>query len=131
MSNDTRPFSPIYRNTRYTQAGTTSTLSQQGQCELSVTVTSNGTTPVASTQLPAVSPSNFCQVQISNTTDKWAFVNFGIFGNVRAAGQTDYPVAPGAVQVVTVPSEADGASVVLQAAAGSLTAVIFTRGSGT
>lgn len=133
MSNDVRPFAPLYRNTQYTQTGLTSAVSQQGEFAPSVTATTNGTTAVPGV-LPgqgAASPNNVCQIQMSNTTDKWAFVNFGQAGNVRAAAQTDYPVAPGAIQVVTVPSEVSGFSIVLQAAAGSLTGFIFTRGSGT
>jgi hypothetical protein len=72
------------------------------------------------------------QIQIANTTNGWAYVNFGnlAIGAVTAATvATGYPVAPGAVVVVTVGGDVNGASVILAsgATAGS---VIFTRGEG-
>lgn len=71
------------------------------------------------------------QIQIANTTTSWAFVNFGTFGNVVAATvAAGFPVAPGAAAIVTVDKEVTAASVILNVAPGTNTAVIFTRGEG-
>lgn len=71
------------------------------------------------------------QLQIANTTTAWAYVNFGQVGAVVAATvAASYPVAPGAVVVVTVDKEVTAASVILGSAPGTATAVIFTRGEG-
>jgi len=129
--NEIRPFAPFYLRTQMTSTGQgTSSQAFQGQQAASVTVAASGTA-ASSTQFPGM-PSNSIayQVQIANLTDKWAFVNFGAFGNVRAATVTDYPVGPGMVQVVTVDPEVSGASVILTGAAGGSTSVIFTRGAG-
>lgn len=68
------------------------------------------------------------QIQIANQSSAWAFVNFGRFGAVTAATvAASYPVAPGAVVVVTVAAEVSGASVILATGNGNVT---FTRGSG-
>lgn len=67
------------------------------------------------------------QIQISNQTSGWAYVNFGTFGAVPAAVvATSYPVAPGSV-IVTVDGTVSGATVILATGSGS---VGFTRGSG-
>ena len=126
MSVDVRPFAPLYQTTQYVNGA----IQQQGQNLASVTVAASGTA-AASTVFPGTTLNNLNQIQIANLTDKWAFVNFGVFGNVRAATLTDFPVGPGAVQVCTVAPEVTGASVILTAAAGGSTSVIFTRGSGT
>jgi hypothetical protein len=71
------------------------------------------------------------QIEISNTTSAWAFVNFGIFGAVTAATvAAGFPVAPGVSRTVTVDKEVTGASVILGAAPATLTAIIFSRGEG-
>jgi aspartate 1-decarboxylase len=90
-------------------------------------VTIAASTSAAAGVLPNTSTNS---VQIANTTNGWAFVNFGVSGNVTAATvAAGYPVAPGAVVVVTVDDEVNGASVIL--AAGSTSgSVIFTCGSG-
>jgi hypothetical protein len=115
---ETRPFAPIYTN-------------GAGNLE-SVTVTATNTVATASAQLPGAAAGNTTlQIQIANKTTAWAHCSFGIFGSVEAATVADdYPVAPGSVVVITVPSEVSGASVILDAAPGTATAVIFTRGIG-
>ncbi len=72
------------------------------------------------------------QVQIANTTAAWAYCNFGAAAaSVTAATvAASYPVAPGSVVVVTIQPEQQGVSVILGAAPGTLTGVIFTRGEG-
>lgn len=71
------------------------------------------------------------QVQIANTTNAWAYVNFGIVGSLSAATvAASYPVAPGAVVVVSVAPYVSGASVILGSAPGAATNVIFTIGQG-
>lgn len=71
------------------------------------------------------------QIQIANTTTAWAYVNFGVFGNVTPATvAAGLPVAPGVTRTVTVDKEVTAASVILGIAPGTNTAVIFTRGEG-
>jgi hypothetical protein len=74
-----------------------------------------------------MSQNQFVQIQISNQTASWAYVNFGVFGAVVAATVNSYPVGPGAVVVVSVAGEVTGASVILATGTGSVT---FTRGEG-
>jgi hypothetical protein len=125
MSVDVRPFAPLYQQTQYGGGA----IVQTGQNLVSVTVAASNVA-AASAVFPGVGNNNATQIQVANLTDKWAFVNFGVFGSVRAATLTDIPVGPGTTQVFTVPPEVTGASVILTAAAGSLTSVIFTRGTG-
>ncbi len=134
MSVEERPFAPIYRQTQYAQSGATSTLSQQGQCELSTTVTAVDATAVPSAAFRGTGDNANNQILISNTTSVWVMVNFGAALNghtVRAATINDMPVAPGAQIVVTVDSEVSGASVFANGAPATSALVIFTRGSGT
>lgn len=117
---DTRSFYPLYGPA--TGLGT-------GSLTASVTVTASAV--VAASTLLGPANSGFYQMQIANKTTAWAHVNFGAFGNVTAATvATGYPVAPGGVVVVSVQPEVTGASVILDAAPGTATAVIFTRGEG-
>jgi hypothetical protein len=76
---------------------------------------------------------DFNQIQIANTTNQWAFVNFGRDTTEITAVTvaTGYPIAPGGVVVVTVADEVAAVSVILSAAPGAATSVIFTRGTGT
>jgi hypothetical protein len=60
-------------------------------------------------------------------------VNFGVLlsgQTVRAATINDYPVAPGAVVVVTVDPEVNASSVYADGAPSGSTSVMFTRGEG-
>lgn len=117
---ETRAFQPNY---------TKATASANGTLQASVTVAAS-TSAAASGQLGLTSTNGPCQVQIANTTSAWAYVNFGQFGAVTAATvASGYPVAPGAVVVVSVDSEVSGASVILAAGA-TAGNVIFTRGEG-
>ena len=120
--NETRSFEPLYKATVPDVA--------DGALIASAFM---GTTDAAgnSPRLPGVDSNNFRQIQIANISTSWAWVSFGVFGAVRAAvAGVDYPVAPGAVVVVTVHPEVTGASAVLQTAAATGN-MAFTRGSGT
>jgi hypothetical protein len=117
---ETRAFQPNY---------TKATASANGTLLSSVTVAAS-VSAATSGQLGLTSPNGPCQVQIANTTAAWAYVNVGQFGSVTAATvAAGYPVAPGAVVVVTVDAEVSGASVILAAGA-TAGNVIFTRGEG-
>lgn len=112
------PRAPFYPE--YSTSGT-------GSLSSSTTVAASAT-HAASAQFAT---RNGNQVQIANTTSQWAYVQFGVFGSVTASTvATGYPVAPGAVVVVTVQPEVTGADVILGGAPGSATAVIFTMGTG-
>jgi hypothetical protein len=105
----------------------------QGGLYPSVSVTAL-VTAVASTRFPGgVNGGGQTAIQIANTTTAWAYVNFGDLdiGAVTAATvAASYPIAPGAVIVVRVADEVNGASVILGAATTGGTTVIFTRGVG-
>ncbi len=134
MSNDVRPFAPMYNETQYRMnPDGTSSLAFQGQLAPSVTVTAVDATAVASTVFPGTGNESNLQIQIANKTAVWVHINFGHLEGgetVRAATINDYPVAPGAVVVVTVDPEVNAASVFANGAPVT-TAVVFTRGSGT
>lgn len=124
---DTQAFAPLYKLS--TLVGSTATA---GTLYTSVTVTGSEASATASAQFPGASPDTNTQIQIANTTNQWAYVNFGVLRLTVTAATVaaSYPVAPGAVVVVTVAPEVDAASVILGAAPGTATAVIFTRGAG-
>lgn len=119
---ETRAFAPLYAP----GAGTA-----QGGLLTSTTVAAS-TSAAASTQFSGSNTNAMVQIQIANTTNGWAYVNFGnlqISAVTAATVAAGYPVAPGAVVVVTVGGDVNGASVIL--AAGSTSgSVIFTRGEG-
>lgn len=116
---ETRAFAPLYSPSSAGQG--------VGGLQASVTVSAT-TSAVASTVFPGTQVNGACQIQIANTTANWAYVNFGIVGVLAAATvASGYPVAPGAVVVVSVNSEVTGASVILGGGSGN---VIFTRGEG-
>lgn len=78
--------------------------------------------------LPGANVNSQCQIQIANQTTVWAYVNFGQSTVTAVTVATGYPVAPGAVVVVTVAPDVNTASVILAGSgAGSVT---FTRGVG-
>lgn len=119
---DVRPFAPLYGPNAGAPAGTFTS---------SLTVTASAA--AASGTLPGNSTGNsdLNQIQIANKTTAWAHVNVGRAGAVTAATvAAGYPVAPGGVVVITVNSEVSGVSVILDAAPGTATAVVFTRGAG-
>ncbi len=123
---ETRAFAPLYAPT-YTVSGTTTF----GLQTASVSVTSTNASATASAQLPGGTPTGFQQILISNTTNAWAYVAFGVVGQITAATvAASLPVAPGTQLVVSVDKEVTGASVILGTAPGTATAVIFTRGEG-
>jgi hypothetical protein len=115
----------------FTMYGPSTGTNQGGNFE-STTVTATNASATASVQFSGNADSNsFFQIQIANKTTAWAHVEFGRFGNVELATVADsYPVAPGSVVIVSVSAEVSGASVILDAAPGTATAVIFTRGVG-
>lgn len=113
---ETRAFAPLYRKA---QPGTAN-----GTLIASVTVAASAS--AASGTLPFGSDSN--QIQIANTSNAWAYINFGQAGAVTAATvATGYPVPPSSVVVVSVDSEVGGVSVILASGTGN---VIFTCGEG-
>lgn len=106
--------------------------SAQGSLYPSTTVVASASA-AASGRFSGAANSGTTQIQIANKTTAWAHVNFGNLdiGAVTAATvAASYPVAPGTVVVVTVGDDVNGASVILDAAPGTATSVVFTRGSG-
>lgn len=90
-------------------------------------VTAAATTSSGAVVLPSPTTE---QIQIANQTSAWCYVNLGVAGNVAAATvATSYPVAPGAVVIISVDTEVSGATVIL-AAGGTAGSVTFTCGSG-
>lgn len=115
---ETRAFAPLY---------TPASGQTPGSLISSVTV-AGAATATASTVFPGTLNNQFVQIQIANQTTSWAYVNFGVFGSVTPATvAASYPVAPGAVVVVSVANEVTGASVILGTGTGNIT---FTRGEG-
>jgi len=125
--NDTRAFFPLYTGFQ-AQAGQAGTLSP------SVTVAATNASATASTVFPGNTGNNYSQIQIANTTSAWAHVNFGLVQGGQtvpaATVAASYPVAPGAVVIVSVAQEVNAASVILATAPAASTSVIFTRGEG-
>lgn len=122
--NEQRAFFPLYTPSAQNPTAQTGTLAA------SVTVAATDASQ-ASARFSGTDKNNYCQIQISNVSTSWAYVNFGVFGAVAAATvASSYPVPPNAIAVVSVDEEVSGATVILgtPAATGS---VIFTRGEGT
>ena len=118
---ETWAFEPLYSP----QSGTGASNLQP-----SVTVTA-GVAAAASTVFPGTTNNSQRNLQIANTTTSWAYLNLGVVGVLTAATvATGYPVAPGAVVVLTVGNDVTGASVILGTTPGTNTAVTFTRGVG-
>lgn len=119
---DTKAFFPLYTRSNSTPA-------VSGSLQPSVTVAATDAA-AESSRFPGTDNNNFTQIQIANKSIEWAHVNFGISGAVvPATVATGYPVAPGAVVVVSVDPEVTAASVILDTAAATGD-VIFTRGEG-
>jgi hypothetical protein len=119
---ETRAFQPLYTPATGTGAS--------GSLSASTTIAAS--TAAATTTAPFSGTANnqVVQIQVANQTSAWCFVNFGVFGAVTAATvAASYPVAPGAVVVVSVAAEVNSASVIL-AAGGTAGSVTFTRGEG-
>jgi len=96
------------------------------------TSAASGTLPGAtgnSAQANPQQPMIYNQVQIANQTSAWAYVNIGPPSLTTATVAGAYPVAPGAVVVLTVSGLATTASVILAAGA-TAGSVTFTRGVG-
>jgi glucose/arabinose dehydrogenase len=122
---EVRAFEPMYSPTG--PSGGTGVATPQGTLQPSVTLAATAASS-ASAVFPGSIPSYKQQIQIANQATVWAFVNFGVFGNIAAATvAASYPVAPGAVVVVTVDKEVSGATVILASGTGNVT---FTRGEG-
>jgi hypothetical protein len=116
---DVTAFNPLYTTTG--PAG-----SPAGTLQASVTIAAS-TSATAGLLPGGNSP---VQIEFTNQTSAWAYINLGIAGSVTAATvASSYPIAPGADKVITVMPEVTGWSVILAAGAtsGSVTA---TRGSG-
>lgn len=123
---EVRAFEPIYAPNQGNAVGTLSaSTSVVGAITATASTAFSGNSQAANYKQ---------QVQISNTTTAWAYVNFGVLSATQAVVAptvaSGYPVAPGAVVVVTVDKEVNAASVILGAASTGGTTVIFTRGEG-
>lgn len=123
--NDTKAFAPFYK-----VSAPSAPTAQTGTLWPSVTVACTASSAVASGVLYNQAGAG-SQIQIANTSvTAWAYVNFGVFGNVTAATvAASFPVGPNKSVVVTVDPEVNGASVILGSGAAAAN-VIFTRGSG-
>ncbi len=128
--NEQRSFYPMYLRSSETvpYGGGPSTVTA-GTLAPSTTVAATDAAG-ATGKFSGTDANNYVQIQIANLSTSWAYVNFGVFGNVTAATvAASYPVAPGGVVVVSVDKEVSGASVILGTAAATGN-VIFTRGEG-
>lgn len=123
---EVRAFEPMYAPSG--PSGGFGIATPQGT--LSPSVTLAATAASAATAVFPGSTTNYKQqIQIANQSTFWAYVNFGVFGNIAAATVAgSYPVAPGSVVVVTVDKEVSGATVIL--AATGTGSVTFSRGEG-
>ena len=122
---EVRAFEPLYSPTG--PSGGTGVATPQGTLQPSVTLAAT-TSSQATVVFPGSVTNYKQQIQIANQSASWAFVNFGAVGNVAAATvAASYPVAPGAVVVVTVDKEVTGATVILATGTGNVT---FSRGEG-
>ena len=122
---DTQAFAPFYKVSR-------PAASQAGPlfASVKVTVSDGGATASGVIAGAPTGPAN--QIRIANKTTAWAHINFGVVSQTVPAATvaSSMPVAPGAVEVVTVEQEVDGASVILDAASTGGTTVVLTRGGG-
>jgi hypothetical protein len=119
---DTQSFAPLYSPSAGTGAGS---------WIASVTITASATAASAFLPGSAGVANAAVQIQIANKTTAWAHINMGNLAGVTAATvAAGYPVAPGGVVVVSVPDEVCQVSVILDAAPGTETGVVFTRGAG-
>ena len=117
---ETWAFNPLYVNTGLQGA-------QPGTLTPSVTIAAS--TSAAAGLLPG-GGSGAAQIEFTNQTGAWAYVNVGVAGAVVAATvAASYPIAPGGDKVITVASECTGWSVIL-AAGGTAGSVTATRGNG-
>jgi hypothetical protein len=117
---ETWAFNPLYSN---------SGLQGSPVGTLVASVTIAATTAAAAGLLPGPNTGPK-QIEFTNQTGAWAYINLGIAGSVTAATvASGYPLAPGADKVITIADEVTGWSVILAAGAtaGSVTA---TRGNG-
>ena len=116
----------------YLRSSETAGVTTAGTLSPSTTVAAVDTA-TASAKFAGTNDNNYVQIQIANNTTltaSWAYVNFGVFGNITPATvATGYPVAPGAVVVVSVDKEVTGASVIM-GTSGATANIIFTRGEG-
>lgn len=99
--------------------------------QLAPTVVAASTSVTAATQLPGNvggDPSNL-DISIENTTNGWAFCNFGDASVPNATVNNGVGVPPGTVRIVRVAPTTGFVSVILAAAA-TTGPVRFLRGSG-
>src|SRR5688572_33434128 len=89
---DTRAFFPLYTPSSQNP-------SVAGTLEPSTTVAATDAAS-PSDRFAGTESNNFVQFQIANLSSSWAYVSFGVFGNVVPATVAEsYPVGPGAVVV--------------------------------
>ena len=112
---DTRAFAPLY-----TRGGTGIPAGWLPSVTLAATATAQ--------QVLLPMGSDFVQLRIANQSASWAYVNVGIAGLLTVATAAGaIPIAPGAVEILTIFNNTNAASVILGTGTGSVT---FTRGSG-
>jgi hypothetical protein len=121
---EVRAFAPLYTPNQGNAVGTLAP-------STTVAATNASATPSTAFSGNSQSANYQQQIQIANTTTAWAYVNFGVLSASQAVTAatvaTGYPVAPGAVVVVTVDKEVNAASVILATGTGN---VVFSRGEG-
>jgi hypothetical protein len=123
---EVRAFEPLYGPTG--PSGGTGVNTPQGTLLPSVTIAANAASQAVG-PFPGAVTNYKQQIMVCNQGTLWAFVNFGVNGNVAAATVAgSLPVAPGICRVFTVDKEVTGATVILTAAGPSN--ITFTRGEG-
>lgn len=113
------PYTPLFGNT------------STGIEQAAPTVIAASTTVVAATALPGnpAGDTTNLDISIENTTNGWAFCNFGDASVPNATVNNGVGVPPGTVRIVRVAPTTGFVSVILAAAA-TAGAVRFLRGSG-
>lgn len=123
---EVRAFEPLYGPTG--PSGGLGVSAPQGTLFPSVTLAA-GAASAPTAVFPGSTTNYKQQIMVCNQGTLWAFVNFGVFGNIAAATVAgSLPVAPGVCRVFTVDKEVSGATVILTAAGPSN--ITFTRGEG-
>lgn len=123
---ETRAFQPLYTPSAAAPGG----LTIAGTLAPSTTIGASTVATTNAAPFSGMTNNQIVQIQIANQTSAWVFVNFGVWGQVQNATVAgSYPVAPGAVVVVSVANEVTGASVI-QPAGSTAGNVTFTRGEG-
>lgn len=129
---EVRPFAPLYapRQNIAAKPGDVAVQAQQGGFLPGVATTVATSVATASAVLTGVLSSAQVQFYVANKTDRWVHINFGVFGDVRAAVLTDPGLPPGTVMVFTVNPECNAASIFADGVIAAANQVVITRGVG-